>query len=1832
MLRFKLILVILLFACINVFGADYYWVGGSGDWSDINHWATTSGGSIKHLQAPTPSDNVFFDANSFSSSGQTINLNAYQISVNDFIVSQADSVVFNKSLCQTFKVYGSLEFQQKMNFPENIPFYFSSFQSGNTIDAPFHTFSSIHFEGNGGSWTLQDNLTTTSTIFLEKGEFNTNGYTVTCFDLQSNVNDTRTLTLGDSKIFLFTLFIQGQNINVNSGKSEFIFKNGITPDSEISNTPTLNFYDFTFEKDSAVITTLNNNIHFHDVKFHKKGNIIGDNTIHNLILYAGNTLHLSPGYTQTILGNINPNSNCVDNTVIKSDSNHAIISKTSGTIDVYDIRLKNVHAQGGAVFNAYRSIDMGNNTGWNFHPAASRTLYWVNGNGNWNDTTNWALTSGGVAGECPPTYVDNVIIDQNSGSNDTINIGKSPYTPECHDITWQKNQSNPNVLNIYSSKFFIHGSMIFDDRVNLRNSSQLIFCSDDMGEIVKTGNAKMSIYESWIMFNGKGGWTIQDSLKAKESPLLFIEGSLNTGGEYISCACFISNKTKPREFTLGNTVMDVWHGTDAFEDTSWLMVQDSLLINPGTSLINFNDTFPLMVNQALPGASFHNVVFKFPDNHTHMINRQTHYNKITFEGNAFMQGEAFTDSLMLTQDHIYEFEHNTVQTVYDHLDAPTGCLGWITMKSKDEKEQASIASPSGTIAVQNVNMKKLNATGGANFYAYNSKDQGGNTGWVFTAPTGADHYWVGGNGNWSDTTHWSYSSGGPGGACLPTPFDNVYFDHNSFNGSFNIVNIDCYNAFCKDMDWSSATGKPVLSGKKDKFLHIFGSLAFNDSMTVNYYGSTAFSARDSGNTIYTGKNTFKNEVFFDGQYGSWRLMDTLFSDSSLYHHSGYLDLNEYGLKVWKYLSEYSINKALDMNYSHIQVNADEYDAFKMHSDSLLSFPVSHSLIEITDIDGGMLNEGADSNSVSYDEVLFKKYGILTTENVETSFQKVTFEEAGEIWGANRYDTLVFYSGDYIIEREDTQTIVHDWQFINDCNHYIKMNSELSGTAANVWKLNGNVSGDYLKIKDIHGLGQAVYNAYESYDKGNTNGWQFHPKTPLNLYWVNGEGNWDDPYHWSFTSGGPGGACIPRKIDDVYFDSLSFMVDTSKTVNIPVSYTYTPPVCHNMDWTGARFIPKLNTSVHIYGSLTFIDSMKNKGALSFLSDSTGETIKMAGQSAPSISFYNEGTWNLEDNMKSKNSIILNNGTLNTHGYTIRAQEFLSDVDTARTLNLYTSKVYLSQKWLVDGTNLSLNAGQSFIRLLDTTTSNPLRMHLKNGNAQQYHNVLFKHKNANSILKMENVEGYFDKLHFDSDTYIQGRSFSDSLIFTSGHTYRLDHTKTQTIYDHWQIRGNNCFPINLESTLKDNQAKVKKDGSDVQGDFINMRDIKAQGNATFYAGNFSDDINNNDNWIFGNGPSYVYGLPDTSYFALGDSTTLKTDNFNGGPSTQYLWSTGSTKDSIVVDSSGWYSVIVTYAGGCTVIDSTYLSCTLDIDFLSKETTCHGGNDGYAKIILPDTSATYTYQWETGDTTVDINNQSAGWINVEVIANQLCAVYDSVEIMEPPPVEVPLDDTVFCEDDSLLLDAGSSFIEYVWNDGYSQQSRWVWNPDTFALSVQDGKGCWSELDTIVVKQDSIPYFNLGQDTTLCLYETKTLEAIQGCDAYLWNTGSTSSDITVDQVGTFYVKVWRGACTYSDTIELSHCQPEIKIPNVFTPNGDGFNDQFAPEATNIFEFEMIIINRWGKEIFRTSDINQGWNGKINGQKASEGTYYYVLRFKKYGGKQHNEQQTLSGIVTLLR
>jgi gliding motility-associated-like protein len=123
-----------------------------------------------------------------------------------------------------------------------------------------------------------------------------------------------------------------------------------------------------------------------------------------------------------------------------------------------------------------------------------------------------------------------------------------------------------------------------------------------------------------------------------------------------------------------------------------------------------------------------------------------------------------------------------------------------------------------------------------------------------------------------------------------------------------------------------------------------------------------------------------------------------------------------------------------------------------------------------------------------------------------------------------------------------------------------------------------------------------------------------------------------------------------------------------------------------------------------------------------------------------------------------------------------------------------------------------------------------------------------------------------------------------------------------------------------------------------------------------------------------------------------------------------------------------------------------------------------------------------------------------------------------------------------------------------------------------------------------------------------------------------------TFDEAGSYVVKVTvsnaNATCSYSDSITVTVSTSSIEAPNVFTPNGDGHNDEFRVAYKSIIQFDAWVYNRWGRLVYKWSDPMKGWDGNIGGKKAAAGAYFYVIKAVGADGKKYK----LKGDINLLR
>jgi len=186
---------------------------------------------------------------------------------------------------------------------------------------------------------------------------------------------------------------------------------------------------------------------------------------------------------------------------------------------------------------------------------------------------------------------------------------------------------------------------------------------------------------------------------------------------------------------------------------------------------------------------------------------------------------------------------------------------------------------------------------------------------------------------------------------------------------------------------------------------------------------------------------------------------------------------------------------------------------------------------------------------------------------------------------------------------------------------------------------------------------------------------------------------------------------------------------------------------------------------------------------------------------------------------------------------------------------------------------------------------------------------------------------------------------------------------------------------------------------------------------------------------------------------------------------------------------------------------------------------------------------------------------------------------------------------------------------------------NSGQYRVKVSDPLGCSdSTLLTLQVTPNPADWFL--QDTIL--FENQYLLAgPAGYASYLWSTGDTMPEITVNTEGLYTLQLTtHNLCAGADSTYLKMLEAEspFLVPNAFTPNNDGLNDTFRPvvDYDRVRMFSMVIYNRWGQMIFETNNPAEGWDGK----NAPAGLYSWVISYSDMVGKVVK----MRGGVTLVR
>jgi len=356
--------------------------------------------------------------------------------------------------------------------------------------------------------------------------------------------------------------------------------------------------------------------------------------------------------------------------------------------------------------------------------------------------------------------------------------------------------------------------------------------------------------------------------------------------------------------------------------------------------------------------------------------------------------------------------------------------------------------------------------------------------------------------------------------------------------------------------------------------------------------------------------------------------------------------------------------------------------------------------------------------------------------------------------------------------------------------------------------------------------------------------------------------------------------------------------------------------------------------------------------------------------------------------------------------------------------------------------------------------------------------------------------------------------------------------------------------------------------------------------------------------------------------GDSVILTANGT--GP---FIWNTTATTSQITITTLGTYIVTQTNACGnstdTVIVTLSGVPPTASITPLGSTALCGG-----APLTLQG-GGTGNYLWSTSDITTSINATLAG--NYYLIVSNSCGA-DTAYITltanpNPQAIISPSSPISLCGSNIDVTVSGTG--TFTWSTGGSGTIENFTSPGNYYVVASTVCGTDTAFFTIIGGGLTAGFTATPTNGNSPLNVNFTNTSV-GADAYEWifgdggNSNANDPSYIYNLPGTYVATLIAsnaGGCydTAFVTINVDSCLYAIKIPNVFTPDGNTVNDQFYVSSTCADIFYAYIFDRWGVKVFEYNDAAGNWDGStLTGSVVTHGVYSYVIYLKDYNGDEH--------------
>ena len=408
-------------------------------------------------------------------------------------------------------------------------------------------------------------------------------------------------------------------------------------------------------------------------------------------------------------------------------------------------------------------------------------------------------------------------------------------------------------------------------------------------------------------------------------------------------------------------------------------------------------------------------------------------------------------------------------------------------------------------------------------------------------------------------------------------------------------------------------------------------------------------------------------------------------------------------------------------------------------------------------------------------------------------------------------------------------------------------------------------------------------------------------------------------------------------------------------------------------------------------------------------------------------------------------------------------------------------------------------------------------------------------------------------------------------------------------------------------------------------------------TVFGGSFGCIGSNTVSVTLQNNP--VITISSSPTICAGQSTTLSASG-----ATSFTWSNGATTSTISVSpiATTIYAVVGISSGLCSSQNSStvvVLSSPIIVQSFVSDVSCNGLNNG--SIIVNSTGAN-TYSWSPSVSATNIaSSLSAGVYTLSLFTNPSCSTIKTFTINQPNPLlaTTTITNTVcdLCNGSaSVNTIGGIGSYSYSWTPNISTQN--IANnlcSGNYSLSIVDANNCKANYTISILP--SIAFSASISASSYQIYEGESATIL--ADAGIFYNWISSQDISCSTCSTIQVFPTNDQTYCVEVTSVLGCKDtvcvdikincgEVFVPNAFSPNNDGYNDDLKVFGNCIESLVFRIYNRWGELVFETTDKTSAWDGVYKGMMLNADVFVYQLNAELKSGESINKK----GNITIVK